>query len=183
MSIDEEYHGSHFHEATFINQNGELQTSKIPVVQELAREGLTNHFPKRFISLPQRVNTIIFETPPVIDIAKLKHNDTRKMELQKLAEAAKEWGVFLIKNHGVDDTVLDDVKDVVKGFFALSFEEKKVNVGTYRSVDNMGYGKTHVMSEDQPLDWVDRLTIKAAPVDESTNDDLRVWPRKPTNFR
>ncbi|PWA65959.1 Isopenicillin N synthase [Artemisia annua] len=141
MSINEEYHGSHFHEATFINQNGELQTSKIPVVQELAREGLTNHFPKRFISLPQEgqsIDTIILETPPVIDIAKLKHNDTRKMELIKLAEAAKEWGVFLIKNHGVDDTVLDDVKDVVKGFFALSFEEKKVNVGTYRSVDNMG---------------------------------------------
>nr|GEU57789.1 protein SRG1-like [Tanacetum cinerariifolium] len=185
MSTNEEYHGSHFHEATFINQNGELQTSKIPVVQELAREGLTNQFPKRFITLPQRGqlnDTVILETPPVIDIANLKHNDTRKMELQKLAEAAKEWGVFLIKNHGVDDTVLDDVKDVVKGFFSLSFEEKKVNVGTYRSVDNMGYGKSHVKSEDQPLDWVDRLTIKAAPVDESTNH-LRVWPRKPTNFR
>ncbi|XP_076894773.1 protopine O-dealkylase-like [Bidens hawaiensis] len=180
MSTNEAY----FHEATFIDQNGQLKTTKIPVVQELAR---TNHFPKRFIasSPPDHhpTSTTTFpETPPVIDISKLQSNGSRTAELQRLAEAAKEWGVFLIKNHGVDDTVLDEVKDVVKGFFGLSYEEKRANVGSYKSVDNMGYGKNFVKSEDQPLDWIDRLTMKAAPVDEFTNG-ISVWPKKPRHFR
>lgn len=131
---------------------------------------------------PGQHDTCRFETPPVIDIEKLEHDGSRKLELRKLAEVAKEWGLFFIKNHGVEDKVLEDVKDVVKGFFGLSFEEKKVNVGSYKSVDNMGYGKNFVKSEDQPLDWIDRLTMKAAPVDESTNN-LLIWPKKPENFR
>ncbi|KAJ9561086.1 hypothetical protein OSB04_006246 [Centaurea solstitialis] len=188
MSINEEYNVTHSHEVSFIDENGELKTTKVPVVQELARQGLINdHFPKRFIALPPRTCTVDdcrSATPPVIDIAKLKRDGTRELELRRLADAAKEWGVFLIENHGVDDMVLDDVKDVVKGFFGLSFEEKKANVGSYKSVDNMGYGKNFVKSEDQPLDWIDRLTMKAAPVDpdEATNG-LLIWPKKPTNFR
>ncbi|KAJ9561117.1 hypothetical protein OSB04_006277 [Centaurea solstitialis] len=183
MSIN----GPHSHEVSFIDENGELKTTKVPVVQELARQGLVNdHFPKRFIALPPTTCTVDCRsaTPPVIDIAKLKRDGTRELELRRLADAAKEWGVFLIENHGVDDMVLDDVKDVVKGFFGLSFEEKKANVGSYKSVDNMGYGKNFVKSEDQPLDWIDRLTMKAAPVDpnEATNG-LLVWPKKPANFK
>ncbi|KAI3770012.1 hypothetical protein L6452_01131 [Arctium lappa] len=190
MSINVEYNSVHSHEVSFIDQNGELKTTMIPVVQELARQGLMNdHFPKRFIALPPTPPgnhpASIVNCPPVIDIAKLESDDaTRELELRRLAEAAKEWGVFLIENHGVEDMVLDDVKNVVKGFFELSFEEKKANVGSYKSVDNMGYGKNFVNSEDQPLDWIDRLTMKAAPVDpdEATNG-LLIWPKKPANFR
>ncbi|KAI7753677.1 hypothetical protein M8C21_017620 [Ambrosia artemisiifolia] len=173
--------GQYFHEATFTDQYGELKTTKIPVVQELAR---TNQFPSSFIASSSLAAATRLETPPVIDIAKLHSCDgySRTVELQRLAEAAKEWGLFLIKNHGL---VLDDAKDVIKGFFGLSFEEKKASVGSYKSVDNMGYGKNFVKSEDQPLDWIDRLTMKAAPalfVDQSTNG-LSVWPNKPPNFR
>ncbi|KVI10843.1 Isopenicillin N synthase [Cynara cardunculus var. scolymus] len=187
MSINEEFNGAHSHEVSFIDQNGELKTTKIPVVQELVRQGLINHFPKRFIALPptppgNHATSIV--TPPVIDITKLKRDVTRDMELQRLAEAAKEWGVFLIQNHGVEDVVLDDAKNAVRGFFELSFEEKKASVGSYKSVDNMGYGKNFVNSEDQPLDWIDRLAMKAAPgdPDEATNG-LLIWPTKPANFR
>ncbi|KAJ9561118.1 hypothetical protein OSB04_006278 [Centaurea solstitialis] len=193
MSTNEQYQGAKFHEVSFIDQNGELKTTKIPVVQELARQGLTNdHFPKRFIAFqptipgnrPTSVDTCTPVTPPVIDVAKLQRAATRESELRRLAEAAKEWGTFLITNHGLEDKVLGDAKDAVKGFFDLSFEEKKANVGSYKSVDNMGYGKSFVKSEDQLLDWTDRLTMKAAPLDpdEATNG-LVVWPKKPANFR
>ncbi|KAK9053366.1 hypothetical protein SSX86_029999 [Deinandra increscens subsp. villosa] len=185
MSTNEGYH---FHEATFVDQNGELKTTKIPVVQELAAR--QDHFPKRFIaSSPPLIIAAANTLPPVIDIAKLQSDCSRKAELRRLAEAAKEWGVFLIKNHGVEAVVLDDVKEVVKGFFGLSYEDKKANVGSFKSVDDMGYGKNFVKSEEQPLDWIDRLTMKAAPpvVTTCTNtnniDGLSVWPQKPGNFR
>ncbi|KAL1809559.1 hypothetical protein ACET3Z_026549 [Daucus carota] len=66
------------------------------------------------------------------------------------------------------------------GFFGLSFEEKKKSVGSFMSVDNMGYGRNFVRSENQPLDWIDRMTMVASPVDD---ENLRVWPKKPHNFR
>ncbi|KAK6120998.1 hypothetical protein DH2020_045268 [Rehmannia glutinosa] len=105
----------------------------------------------------------------------------RVSELRKLARVSKEWGMFTIENHGLDPWVLEHVKNVVKGFFELPFEEKKSSVGTYMSTDNMGYGRNFVKSEDQPLDWIDRLAMKAAP--EGATDGLCVWPKNPANFR
>ncbi|KAL8255421.1 hypothetical protein R6Q59_033642 [Mikania micrantha] len=170
MSMKEDYE---FHEATYMDENGELKTTKVPVVQEVARRGI---FPQRFIASVAELAGAM-ETPPVIDIAKLQSDCSRTQELQRLAQAAKDWGLFLIKNHGV---VLEDAKDVVKSFFALTFEEKKLTVGSYNNVDNMGYGKNFVKSQHQPLDWIDRLTMIAAP---PVTSGLSVWPHKPPNFR
>ncbi|KAI8025776.1 putative 2-oxoglutarate/Fe(II)-dependent dioxygenase [Camellia lanceoleosa] len=186
----------YFHETKFIDQNGHLRTTRVPVVQELALKGLKD-LPKRFISLkpdsPLLVPTSCVQDGsdssetlhPPIDVAKLRYHglgsEGRTQELARLASVVKEMGMFLIVNHGIECCVLEDVKDVVKGFFGLSFEEKRESVGTYMDVDNMGYGRNFVKSEDQPLDWIDRLTMKAAPKDAT--DGLLVWPQKPPNFR
>ncbi|XP_028079355.1 protein SRG1-like isoform X1 [Camellia sinensis] len=186
----------YFHETKFIDRNGHLRTTRVPVVQELALKGLKD-LPKRFISLnpdgPLLVPTSCVQDGsdssetllPPIDVAKLRYHglgsEGRTQELARLAGVVKEMGMFLIVNHGIECCVLEDVKDVVKGFFGLSFEEKRESVGTYMDVDNMGYGRNFVKSEDQPLDWIDRLTMKAAPKDAT--DGLLVWPQKPPNFR
>ncbi|KAL8117129.1 protein SRG1-like [Apium graveolens] len=177
-------HGDFFHEAKYTDQNGVLQTTKIPVVQELARKGITN-LPERFISLPQgqqKCSVTAHVSLPTIDLLKLRNESSpsRNEELGKVAGAAKEWGMFLVSNHGVHDSVLDSVKDVVRGFFGLSFEEKKNSVGSYMSTDNMGYGRNFVRSENQALDWIDRMSMVAFPVDDG---NLHVWPKKPHNFR
>ena len=177
-----------FHEASFIDQEGQLRTSRVPVVQELARQGL-NHLPEKFIKVhPDQPITAYFahdvKALPAINMAKLRlgtEPKVRAQELAKLASCAEEWGMFLIMDHGVSSNVLHSVKDVVKGFFGLSFEEKKASVGSYASVENMGYGRNFVRSEDQALDWIDRLTMKAAP--EGASQGLHVWPQRPTNFR
>ncbi|VVA30140.1 PREDICTED: SRG1 [Prunus dulcis] len=157
------------HEASYLDQEGQFRTSRVPVIQEIARRGI-KHLPKRFIMVyPQ------YDHDPVIDVseflpsismanlrARFKPED-RAQELAKLASGARAWGMFVIKDHGVPWSVLQGVRDVVKKFFGLSFEEKKASVGSYVSVDNMGYGRNFVKSEDQPLDWIDRVTMKAAP--------------------
>ncbi|XP_052192060.1 probable 2-oxoglutarate/Fe(II)-dependent dioxygenase [Diospyros lotus] len=175
-----------FHEAKFVDQNGHLRATRIPVVQELALRGVKD-LPKRFIKdVPPCVRQHAEpKTLPSIDVGKLRtlplESEARARELEKLAAAAAEWGMFVIENHGLESSVLDGVKDVVKGFFGLSFEEKRASVGTYMDPDNMGYGRNFVKSEEQPLDWVDRLTMKAAPAEASRG--LRVWPENPPNFR
>ncbi|XP_071935633.1 protein LATERAL BRANCHING OXIDOREDUCTASE 1-like [Coffea arabica] len=196
MAMDINNHVA-FHEAKFIDQNGVLRNSSVPVVQELARQRL-DFLPERFIRVSPTADPIAapsselheishIEVPdplPCIDMSKIQLGDDledRDRELTKLAGAAKDWGMFLIEKHGIEPKILDEVKDVVKGFFGLSFQEKKASVGSYLSVDNMGYGRNFVKSEDQPLDWIDRLTMKAAPRDATQG--LRVWPQNPPNFR
>ncbi|KAG8364188.1 hypothetical protein BUALT_Bualt19G0101000 [Buddleja alternifolia] len=167
------------HESKFTDQNGNEQTIKIPVVQDLAR---FNNLPRNFIHNPAQTHPI----PPntsfhAIDMAKLRDNTGRVSELEKLARVCREWGMFIIENHGLDPRVVEDVKRVVKGFFELPFEEKKSSVGTYMNADNMGYGRLLARSADQPVDWIDRLTMKAAP--KGATDGLNVWPNNPSNFR
>ncbi|KAF8406192.1 hypothetical protein HHK36_008273 [Tetracentron sinense] len=177
------------HEVTIIDQNGQTHYVQVPVVQELVRQGLS-HVPERFQVVHQD-NPVtpslvqdVSEAPPSISMANLlidsKPEDSRAQELAKLARGAKKWGMFLVTNHGIPMSVLRSLKDVVKGFFSLSFEEKKESVGSYTSIDNMGYGRSFVRS-DRALDWIDRLTMRAAP--EGADEGLHVWPQTPENFR
>ncbi|GLU03791.1 hypothetical protein SLE2022_209720 [Rubroshorea leprosula] len=157
---------------------------RIPVVQELARSGI-DHLPKRFTRVPPTDRTCYtLNFPPVISVARLKEGseaDGRAAELARLASGVKEWGLVLVTEHGIGSSVLHGVRDAVEGFFGLSFEEKKRCVGSYASVDNLGYGRNFVRSDDQPFDWIDRLAMKAAP--PGADGGLDVWPRKPPNFR
>ncbi|KAH6767045.1 hypothetical protein C2S52_018028 [Perilla frutescens var. hirtella] len=168
-----------YHETKFIDQKGHQQTIKIPVVQDLARLKI---LPENFIREAVAAHDPF---PPAktelesIDIGKLRAKSD-PTEIRKLGRVCREWGMFMIQNHGLDQ-VLEPVEQVVNKFFDLPFEEKKSSVGTYMSTDNMGYGRNFVKSLHQPLDWIDRLTIKAAPV--GATDGLRVWPNNPPNFR
>ncbi|KAL2945254.1 putative 2-oxoglutarate/Fe(II)-dependent dioxygenase [Bienertia sinuspersici] len=167
-----------FHEATFIDKNGLVRTLRVPVVQELARHGIQD-VPKMFTRPPSdTLNTVTTSLPedfPSISMAKLRANevDKRENELKKLADGLREWGMILVSDHGIPISLLSAVKEVIKGFFGLSFKEKKECVGTYATVDNMGYGRNFVKSDDQPLDWIDREIIESyAEEARKVGDDL-----------
>uniref|UniRef100_A0A7N0UEK7 Fe2OG dioxygenase domain-containing protein n=1 Tax=Kalanchoe fedtschenkoi TaxID=63787 RepID=A0A7N0UEK7_KALFE len=85
--------------------------------------------------------------------------------------------MVLVKDHGIE---VERVRGAVRGFFELPFERKRATVGTLVSSDNMGYGRNFVKSGEQQLDWIDRITMKAAPP-EAVDD--RAWPKSPPNFR
>lgn len=185
MEKDMGEEGGCFHEATIMGQDGIPRTVRVPVVQELARQGL-KFLPELFIKArnPSQEANITLPMFPSINMAKLGQQaepGVRAQELAQLASCAKEWGMFLVTDHGIHPSVVHGVKDVVQGFFRLPLEEKRASVGSYASIDNMGYGRNFVKSEDQPLDWIDRLAMKAAP--KGVDEGLLVWPQKPPNFR
>ncbi|PIN19768.1 Iron/ascorbate family oxidoreductase [Handroanthus impetiginosus] len=167
-----------YHESKFINQNGIQQTIMIPVVQDLAE---LKTLPENFIQNPAATHPF----PPNASFEPIDMVKIQSREIRKLGRVCEDWGMFIIENHGLDPRLLHDRRgraaEVVKRFFELPFEEKKSSVGTYTSADNMGYGRNFVKSEDQPLDWIDRLAMKAAP--EGASDGLCVWPTNPPNFR
>lgn len=183
MNMEADKENSCYHQTSFLDEKGKLRTVKIPVVQELARQGL-QHLPERFKRPDFPCAHHVFEEIPTVNLATLKEGSgsvVRAEELAKLTDAARGLGLFLIVDHGIPLEVVDGAKDVVRRFFDLSFSEKKACVGTYGDIDNMGYGRNFVKSEEA-LDWTDRLTLRAVP-SIGHDEGLHVWPLKPTNFR
>jgi isopenicillin N synthase-like dioxygenase len=79
-------------------------------------------------------------------------------------------------NHGVATEVMQGMKDAADKFFELPLEEK--NKIAMPSVHTQGYGHVHVLSEEQILDWSDRLILVLYP---HRNRKPEVWP--PTPFK
>jgi len=73
---------------------------------------------------------------------------------------------------------LDNVREVSKQFFDLPKEEKQ----KYAREPNghEGYGNDVIFTENQRLDWTDRVYLKVQPEDQR---NFKVWPQKPDDFR
>lgn len=81
-------------------------------------------------------------------------------------------------NHGMTSSFLDQVHRVGRHFFALPMKDK---LKCLKAANDMeGYGNDQVFSEDQILDWTDRLYLTTNPEDQRK---YQLWPRNPENFR
>ncbi|OIW00729.1 hypothetical protein TanjilG_09698 [Lupinus angustifolius] len=161
-------------ETTYVNL-------EVPFVQEIAKEGLTK-VPERFVRpLHQRPILSITNDPlpeiPVIDFSKLLSKDFKELELEKLDYACKEWGFFQLINHGVNTSLVENVKTNALEFFKLPLEEKKKFKQNEGDVE--GYGQV-VVSEDQILEWADMFFMYTFP-QNSRNPHL--FPNIPLPFR
>ena len=87
-----------------------------------------------------------------------------------------DW--FQAINHGIDGSFLEKVREISKLFFKLPADEKKKYMREENDVE--GYGNDMVLSENQTLDWTDRLYLTALPQDQQR---LQFWPQNPTHFR
>ncbi|XP_057750631.1 uncharacterized protein LOC130969072 [Arachis stenosperma] len=78
-----------------------------------------------------------------------------------LHHACKHWGFFQLINHGVSDSVVENVKKGVEEFFNLPVEEKR-KFGQ-KEGDVEGYGPAFVVSEEQKLEWADMFFLVTMP--------------------
>lgn len=68
---------------------------------------------------------------PVIDLHCLsdvvdgENNDDEV--LRKLDEACREWGIFRLVNHGVPAALMEELEDLTKRLFSMSFETRKAS--------------------------------------------------------
>ncbi|KAI3811232.1 hypothetical protein L1987_20951 [Smallanthus sonchifolius] len=112
---------------------------------------------------------------PVIDVSLLTSSP---LELDKLKSAVTTWGCFQAVNHGIESSFLEKVCEIGELFFKLSADEKKKYLREENDVD--GYGNDMVFSDDQILDWADRLYLTVLPKDQRK---FQFWPQNPTHFR
>ncbi|XP_044962124.1 codeine O-demethylase-like [Hordeum vulgare subsp. vulgare] len=121
------------------------------------------------------------EPIPTIDLGLLSASNDAE-EAAKLRSALQTWGFFKLSNHGMETSLMDSVMTTSRDFFRLPLEEKRKysNIIDGKHFQMEGYGTEQVKTQDQRLDWSDRLHLKVEPEDER---NLAHWPINPKSFR
>jgi isopenicillin N synthase-like dioxygenase len=147
------------------------------------------------------------EPIPLIDLSRLNNDDeadklraalqTWGLFLVSLSSAFARTMVsetidFLLKlltlmsiqvtNHGIEDSLMDAMMSASREFFRQPAEEKKKcsNIVEGKPYEIEGYGNERAVSQDQILDWQDRLHLRVEPENER---NFAKWPSHPESFR
>lgn len=124
---------------------------------------------------------------PILDFAKFREGGTAKTEfIQELGDVTHNIGFFYLKNHSIEQSLLDQALDLSKQFFALPIE-KKLEIQMVKSPHFRGYTKLKdEITREKPdsreqLDYMPEY--KAIPLDQIPKDQpwLRIqgpnqWP-------
>ncbi|XP_057508502.1 protein SRG1-like [Actinidia eriantha] len=150
-------------------------------LQELLIAG--NNLPEKYIYKDSDYGVIDSSPPlteiPVIDLSLLASSSpSGEDEVEKLKSALCSWGCFQAINHGMESEFLEKLRVVGKEFFGLPKEEKHKYSRAVGEMD--GYGNDIVLSQQQTLDWNDRLYLSLTPKDQQK---INYWPKYPKYFR
>ncbi|GAB4844875.1 hypothetical protein Ancab_038267 [Ancistrocladus abbreviatus] len=147
-------------------------------VQVLALGGL-HKLPEHFIrpahEQPENTKAIEGLSLPVISLSQ-----PHDVLVQEISAASKEWGVFLIKDHGVAPSLIKQLQEVGQGFFELPKEvkEKYANVPSEGKFE--GYGTKMIKNPDQKVEWVDYYFHLMSPPSKVNH---AIWPKHPSEYR
>lgn len=115
------------------------------------------------------------EVIPSIDLSLLTSGspDQRSRVVQQIGYACREWGFFMVTNHGVPKTLMEEMIEASQSFFDLTEEQKREYSGQ-QVLDPIKYGTSFNVSVDKVLFWRDLLKIHVHPRFNS--------PTKPSHF-
>ncbi|KAJ3701305.1 hypothetical protein LUZ61_005010 [Rhynchospora tenuis] len=106
---------------------------------------------------------------PVIDL-----NDPKLIE--KIGMACKEWGVFLISNHGIEPEILNQLGSQMHQLFALPVEAKLKVAKT--DGYGAGYGGIPISPHFPKYMWHEGYIITGSPLDHAQ----KLWPDDYSSF-
>ncbi|KAK7385227.1 hypothetical protein VNO78_30941 [Psophocarpus tetragonolobus] len=113
---------------------------------------------------------------PIIDFT----NPDEEKVVHEIAEACRDWGIFLIVNHEIPDDVISKLRSVGKEFFELPQKEKETIAKIEGSNSIEGYGTKLQKEVDGKKGWVDHLFHIVWPP-SSVNHNI--WPKNPPSYR
>ncbi|XVE60549.1 hypothetical protein DITRI_Ditri05aG0137700 [Diplodiscus trichospermus] len=137
-------------------------------VKELVESGLlTSNIPSNYIFKNTESDDCIVTLPqtvPSIDLSLLTSRDPyqRSKVITELGNACLEWGFFMVINHGVPETLREEMLRETERFFDLTREEKQQYTGK-KLFDPIRCGTSFNTKVDTTLLWRDYLKIHVHP--------------------
>ncbi|PUZ40597.1 hypothetical protein GQ55_9G437500 [Panicum hallii var. hallii] len=100
------------------------------------------------------------------------------LETGKLGDACRNWGFLQLTNHGVDEEVIQRMKDSTVQFFSSPLKSKK-KVGVQENVFE-GFGHHYNRESGGKLDWAESVILITQPPQDR---NMEMWPTNPPTFR
>ncbi|XP_057725231.1 1-aminocyclopropane-1-carboxylate oxidase homolog 1-like isoform X1 [Arachis stenosperma] len=100
---------------------------------------------------------------PVIDLEGVaKDPITRQQVVSRIKEASETWGFFQVLNHGIPESVLEEMKEGIRRFFEQDIEVKK-QVYTRDDMKPFVYNSNFDLYSSPALNWRDSFSCQLAP--------------------
>lgn len=142
-------------------------------------QGDLNHLPSKFIrpdhERPENSKAIEGVGVPVISLSQ-PHDQI----MNEISAASSEWGFFLIKDHGIPLSLIEQLRGVGEEFFKLPQEIKERYANDPSSGNFEGYGTKMTKNLEDKLEWVDYFFHIMYP---PSKVNLDMWPQNPTSYR
>ncbi|XP_021290484.1 1-aminocyclopropane-1-carboxylate oxidase homolog 1-like [Herrania umbratica] len=101
---------------------------------------------------------------PIIDLNNIEEGSRRKEIVDDVRIASEKWGFFLVINHGIPLSVLDEMIDGVRMFNEQDVEVKK-EVYSRDTRKKVRFNTNYDLYKSRAADWRDTLTISLLAVD------------------
>ncbi|KAJ1396087.1 Oxoglutarate/iron-dependent dioxygenase [Sesbania bispinosa] len=135
-------------------------------VKGLVESSCLRSIPSNYISHKSPNDSLLHETHniPTIDFSQLTSSNPseRSKATQQLGDACRDWGFFMLINHGVSETLRDEVLKASQSFFDLTEEEKREFAGG-KLFDPIRCGTSFNAMVDKTLFWRDYLKCHVHP--------------------
>ncbi|XP_058096956.1 2-oxoglutarate-dependent dioxygenase 19-like [Magnolia sinica] len=157
-----------------------FSTLQTACLKDLAESYTLTSIPSNYAySSPEAVHLtdpVLSQEIPTIDLSLLTKGtpDQRSQIVRDLGQACREWGFFMVINHGVKESLRARMLDACQAFFDLSETEKREYAGKH-VLDPIRCGTSFNPTVDKVLYWRDYLKVFMHPAFHS--------PDKPAGFR
>ncbi|XP_030464945.1 2-oxoglutarate-dependent dioxygenase 19-like [Syzygium oleosum] len=151
------------------HQEANFSQLKIASVKALAESSILTSIPSHYAfttstSGDHVVHPVHDDSIPVIDFSLLSSGnpDQRAKVVSDLAKACQDWGFFMVINHGVPESQMKAMFDMLTRFFDLTEEEKREFEGKH-VLDPIRCGTSFNASVDKVFFWRDYLKVRVHP--------------------
>ncbi|PIA51994.1 hypothetical protein AQUCO_01000104v1 [Aquilegia coerulea] len=137
---------------------------KLGCVKDLAESSDLTSIPSKYAYYDNDIEVIVERQIPTIDFSLLNSTfpDQRAKVIQELREACKEWGFFLVINHGIPESLMERMLDMCKDFFDQT-EEEKLKCSGEHVLAPIRSGTSFNASVDKVFFWRDFLKVWVHP--------------------
>lgn len=149
-------------------------------VKRLVETSCLKSLPSNYVFNAQSVDLMAWDNEeeeiPVIDFSLLMSSDShqRSKVIKDIGYACREWGFFMVINHGVPKELKEEMLGACQSFFDLT-EEAKLEYAGKSLFDPIRIGTSFNITVDKQLFWRDYLKVHVHPHFHA--------PHKPAVFR